>query len=224
MKILVVGGYGRVGSSVVQYLRAEGIDVMVLERHDLVSLVSDSSNQSNSTQIHQDSSVIVNLAGKAHLKNDEGLAPEIWTSNVGLPLELAEISHKLSIPLLHLSSTKAIINRKRATLYAASKWCGEILLREYAEKTGARIMCLRTCAVLAPPYEAGKLSILQKFAWLPNGITPDIRIPVIHPRDLTLEILEAVSRSGTAKQPFEVQTVKARMKLKAVLRGLSGEQ
>jgi nucleoside-diphosphate-sugar epimerase len=220
MRILVVGGSGRVGSSVIQCLRAEGIDVMVLERHDLVSLVSDSSSQSTTKQIHQGLTAVVNLAGKAHLKNDEQLQPEIWTSNVGLPLELAKISRKLSIPLLHLSSTKAVINRKQVTLYAASKWCGEILLREYAEKTGTRIVCLRTCAVLAPPYEAGKLSLLKKFAWLPNGLVPTIRMPVIHPRDLTLEILEAVSSSGRVKQPFEIRTVKARTNLRLVLRGL----
>jgi nucleoside-diphosphate-sugar epimerase len=220
MKLLVIGGSGRVGSAVIRYLRSEGHDVIPLDRHDLTKHHVKGTGDLLSEHAHQDCSVIVNLAGKAHLVAEEESNPEVWMSNVGLPLTLAELSHTWSIPLLHLSSTKADIDPRRSTIYAASKRCAEVLLQCFAFETGTRIICLRTCAVLAPPFEAGKLSKLRKVAWIPSGLVPRVATPVVHPRDLALAVSEAAADLASSKQQFEIREVSARMNLREVLVGL----
>jgi nucleoside-diphosphate-sugar epimerase len=199
--IVVIGSTGRIGRAVLPLLEADGVDVRVASR-DMVDRAMNNDLE-DLADLATDATALLNLAGRAHLQRGSAELSDLMRANVELPLRLLEVATRAGTKLVHMSSTKAGTADSKANAYAQSKALAESLLREAAEREGsAAVVAFRTCAVMAPPYDAGKLSLLDKVHWAPGTMVPKRTVPVISPEALSVVLRQAVD--DTATTPFTV--------------------
>jgi nucleoside-diphosphate-sugar epimerase len=154
-------------------------------------------------ELARGATAILNLAGRAHLHGGYEDLMDLHRSNVELPLRLLEVASKAGVPLVHVSSTKAEQRSEKMSVYAQSKAEAEQALADAVSGGGsAPVVAFRTCAVMAPPYDAGKLSLLRKVRWVPRVLVPNRRVPVVSPERLAELLQRAVEIAPTA--PFTV--------------------
>ena len=210
--VLVAGLSGRVGQAAAPSLNAMGLELDPLDRA-----------QTEEMARHQDLVVpsgkrvagVINLAGIAHVVGTSVDEVELWRANVELPLLLQRLAHALGCPFVHISSTKAARTARRdRTEYGESKRAAEILLEsaQKASPDAPPTRVIRSCAVLAPPFEAGRLALLRKLSgrrWL----GPDIRLPVVDPTTLAKIIVNALESAEA--RPFSIIEVDVGDRLRA---------
>jgi nucleoside-diphosphate-sugar epimerase len=202
--IVVIGATGRIGRAVLPFLRAGGAELRLAPR-DMVDRAM-ANDTDDLVEVAQRSTAILNLAGRAHLQSGSPDLDDLRRANVELPLRLLEVATAAETKLVHVSSTKANATDSKSNAYAKSKALAESLLRDAANRTGtAPVVAFRTCAVMAPPYDAGKLSLVKRVRFLPSAVVPNITVPVISPETLALLLRKTVDLSLT--EPFSVVEV-----------------
>lgn len=152
--IVLLGASGRVGRSLSDEFKTMDFTVNEIAARDNILHVKMRLNRP----------LLVNAAGIAHVNypaNDESVAA-IYAGNLALLDKVAEFALELNAPLIHLSSSKANLDAGDR-LYAASKRLGEeLLIDKYLarfNRAGLHMRILRIPAVLAPPFDSGKLRI-----------------------------------------------------------------
>lgn len=198
MRVSVVGANGRVGRALVAHL-ADRYDVEPITRRpgeDQTGLAARAATNVD---------VVVNAAGVAHVERPTADdLQRLHTSNVELPVALADACLKAGASLVHISSVKAGKSGGDGP-YAASKREGDQALRtgfagQY-ERAGSSLIIVRPLALLVAPLDAGRVARLRPLRHVPQVIIPPIKLPVLA-RDTFLvaveELVEAV-RCGTSE-------------------------
>jgi nucleoside-diphosphate-sugar epimerase len=188
----VVGATGRIAKAICPHLEHSGWAMRPVGRARLdLARVSAASQRDLADEIR--GSVILNLAGQAHLRSRPVDVHALADSNVALPLFLLDLALAARCDLVHLSSTKA--DPGNASLYAASKRTAEVVLRSRLARSSdpVGVALVRTCAVLAPPFDAGKLSLVRRVPKSLFPILPARSVPVTSPDRLASLILTTVS-------------------------------
>jgi nucleoside-diphosphate-sugar epimerase len=203
-RIAVVGASGRVGSAVCAHLRS---------RHDVVEVGRRDGETVDelAARAVADADLVINAAGVAHVERPTASDLERLTAaNVELPVALAAAALDRAIPMVHISSVKAVPDAP--TPYGRSKYEGDRLLETRFGSTFADanlgLVIVRPLALLFPPLDAGKLSRLRFLRWWPRRLTPPISLPVLAPRtflaavDHAIDELLAGTKPGVAGRDF----------------------
>jgi nucleoside-diphosphate-sugar epimerase len=208
--LVVIGGNGRIGRSVLPHLISMNFQLHFLTREDLHQMEQDSDRRKDFYDSIPSSFIILNLAGKAHMERNDS-TDSLWKSNVALPLFLAELALYGNGKLIHISSVKATDTTNKSNAYALSKQCAEELLTDFSKRNrNSNIVSIRTCAVMSPPYDAGK--------FLPNTT-----VPVITPNSLAELISEcAVSNRVLGHTVWEIPS-SSFLTLRDVFKEISSE-
>jgi nucleoside-diphosphate-sugar epimerase len=202
-EVLVAGATGRVARAVLPELARLGVHARIAPRD---------ATDDELVELAIGTIAVLNLAGRAHLaRNSDTDLAQLHAANVELPLRLLRVATTGGVRFVHLSSTKAGAKDLSANPYARSKAEAEALLAEAAHASGcAPVVAFRTCAVMAPPYDAGKLSLLRRLTWMPSRLVPARRVPVVDAGELarllraTLEV-PPVERFAVVEVPPESQ-------------------
>lgn len=191
--LVVVGGNGRIGRSVLPLLISMNFRLHLLNREDLQLMETDLHYRNEFFESLSSPLIILNLAGKAHLDRNAS-TNSLWSSNIALPLLLAELALQGNGKLIHLSSVKAKNVSNKSNAYALSKQCAEELLSSFSVRNrNCEIVSIRTCAVMSPPFDAGKLSLIRKLRHAPIFLFPTTIVPVITPDSLAALIGECAT-------------------------------
>ncbi len=203
--LVVVGGSGRIGRSILPHLISLNFQMHFLSREDVHQMEHDSDRRRDFCDSFASSFIVLNLAGKAHLERNDS-TDSLWKSNVALPLFLAELALQGNGKLIHLSSIKADNASNKSNAYALSKQCAEELLTDFSMRNrNCEIVSIRTCAVMSPPYDAGKLSLIRKLRHAPIFLVPNPIVPVITPNSLAELISEcAISNRVLGHTVWEI--------------------
>ena len=221
--LVVVGGSGRIGRSVLPLLISMNFRLQHLKREDLQLMETDLYYRNEFFESLSSPFIILNLAGKAHLDRN-ATTNSLWSSNIALPLLLAELALQGNGKLIHLSSVKAKNVSNKSNAYALSKQCAEELLSSFSVRNrNSEIVSIRTCAVMSPPFDAGKLSLIRKLRHAPIFLVPTTIVPVITPSSLAALISEcATSNRELGHTIMEIPT-RALLPLREVFRKISSE-
>ena len=221
--LVVVGGSGRIGRSILPHLISMNFQLHFLARKDLHQLEQHPDRRSDFYDSIASSFIVLNLAGKAHLERN-GSTDSLWKSNVALPLFLAELARHGNGKLIHLSSVKANNTTNKSNAYALSKQCAEELLTDFSKRNrNSNIVSIRTCAVMSPPYDAGKLSLIRKLRHAPLSLVPKTTVPVITPNSLAALISEcAISNRVLGHTVWEIPS-SSLLTLRDVFKKISSE-
>lgn len=174
-RVAVVGASGRVGSAICSHLRPQH-DVNEIGRRDGETLDELAARATAGVDL------VINAAGMAHVERPTPSDLErLHAANVELPGALAGAALEASIPMIHISSVKAVPDAP--TPYGRSKFEGDQLLDTrfgpaFAE-ANLGLVIIRPLALLLPPFDAGKLKRLRFLRWWPGALTPPIRLPVL---------------------------------------------
>lgn len=197
--VAVMGGNGRLGSRLVDRARGAGDEVIHLPRVDAgCSAALDDVMRGLGPD-----DVVVNAAGRAHVAADPSadVCADLRISNVELPLLLAERCLRSRSPLVHLSSVKA--SSRSTTQYSTSKREAEARLIDDFEHrfdaAGIALVLVRPPAVLAPPFDAGKLSRMRWLSSIPSRVIPPVPVPAISADgfvDRLVDVVRDVRRSS----------------------------
>lgn len=143
-KILVTGGYGFVGRSLVPVLKAQGHHVAILVRSSEVFNSSVKNHQltlheleSNSSHVEFD--VVVNLAGKYAFDHNTIGTETLISSNIELPTRIAAALSRRRRPLRWVQAStfmqhKDSQERNPSCFYASTKQAAEDLLSYFASE------------------------------------------------------------------------------------------
>ena len=221
--LVVVGGSGRIGRSILPHLISMNFQLHFLSREDLHQMEQDPDRRSNFYASIPFSFIILNLAGKAHMERNDS-TDSLWKSNVALPLFLAELALHGNGKLIHISSVKASDTTNKSNAYALSKQCAEELLTDFSKRNrNSNIVSIRTCAVMSPPYDAGKLSLIRKLRHAPPSLVPKTTVPVITPNSLAELISEcAISNRVPGHTVWEIPS-SSFLTLRDVFKEISSE-
>jgi nucleoside-diphosphate-sugar epimerase len=203
-RIAVVGASGRVGSAVCAHLQPR-YDVVEVGRRDGETVGE------LAARAVVDADLVINAAGVAHVERPTASDLERLTAaNVELPVALAAAALDRAIPMVHISSVKAVTDAP--TPYGRSKYEGDRLLETrfgpaFAD-ANLGLVIVRPLALLFPPLDAGKVSRLRFLRWWPRRLTPPIRLPVLAPHtflaavDHAIDELLAGRKPGVAERDF----------------------
>ena len=174
MKILVTGGLGFVGSSLVDKLVIRGHDVIVID-----NLSSESSSEQYKNE-HANYfivdirdinkiklpkfDVIYHLAGMARIQPSFHDPLEYIDVNVKGTAEVCEFAKRCNAKLIY-SSSSSINNGKFKTPYTFSKWGGEEVLNTWIECYNINAMICRFYNVYGPrePQTGDYATVVRKF-------------------------------------------------------------
>ena len=221
MRVTVVGWSGRVGRAVIPHLIDRVFAIELVERGAVEAAGTPSGFRSFADRLT--GRTLLNMAGRAHLKRSTHAYGDLWRSNVALPLALLDAALLSGANFVHLSSSKACGEPK--TAYAMSKQCAETALEfqhaRSADPVG--VTCVRPCAVLAPPFDAGKLGMLVRVPASATSFAPKRRIPVVSPAELAAILASALTRNP-GDQGFQTIDVgpSSMMTLREVMTALNG--
>ncbi len=187
-RIAVLGASGRVGSAICARLRTRHEVVEIGRRAD--EAVADLARRAT-----DDAELVINAAGLAHVERPTTAdLARLETANVELPLALAEAALARAIPMLHVSSVKAVADAPAP--YGRSKYEGD---RQLVTRFGSAfadanlgLVILRPLALLFPPLDAGRVSRLRFLRWWPRSLTPAVHLPVLAPRTFLNAVEDAV--------------------------------
>lgn len=174
-RIAVVGASGRVGSAICSHLRPR-YDVVEIGRRDGETVGE------LTTRATANVDLVINAAGMAHVEHPTPADLErLQAANVELPAALADAALRREIPMIHISSVKAVPDAP--TPYGRSKFEGDQLLDirfgpAFVE-ANLGLVIIRPLALLLPPFDAGKLSKLRFLRWWPSVLTLPVGVPVL---------------------------------------------
>ncbi len=211
MKLLITGAKGFVGKNLCATLRniaqgkdrSFGIDADVqLYEYDL------DTEPAKLEQWCRDCDFVFHLAGVNRPKH----ASEFMEGNFGFTSTLlaALEKHKNTCPIMISSSTQAVLDNP----YGKSKLAGEELLREYGERTGAKVLIYRFPNVFGkwcrPNYNSAVATFCHNIA---NGLPivvndPSVKMRLVYIDDVVAELIaalkgEAHSKDGLCYVPVE---------------------
>jgi nucleoside-diphosphate-sugar epimerase len=196
-RIAVVGASGRVGSAVCAHLRTR-YEVVEVGRRDGETVGELAARAVAEVEL------VINAAGVAHVERPTAADLErLEAANVELPVALAAAALDRAIPMIHISSVKAVPDTP--TPYGRSKFEGDTQLETrfgpaFAD-AGLGLVILRPLALLFPPFDAGKVSRLRFLRWWPHRLTPPIPLPVLAPHTFLAAVDHAVDQLLAGARP-----------------------
>jgi UDP-glucose 4-epimerase len=167
-RVLVTGGSGFVGRSVVAEFRRHGVDVVVADREpfpgaDVAHVRGDLRDPAvQDSAVTDDLTGIVHLAAITSVLRSAEQPQETFTSNVGMTQGLLELARQRGVASFILASTNAVVgNVGTATItedspmhpltpYGATKAACEMLLSGYAGAYGMATCALRFTNIYGP--------------------------------------------------------------------------
>lgn len=194
-RVAVVGASGRVGRAICEHLAQRNYDVMPVMRRPGESV------DELAARALDGADVVVNAAGVAHIERPTPDDLErLRLGNIDLPLSLARGAIERGVPMVHISSVKAVDDAPQSP-YAQSKRDADERLRvECAsgfQDAGTSLEIIRPLALLFPPLDAGRVSSLRFLRRWPAVLTPPLRLPVLAPRSF-LDTVERAVDSATS--------------------------
>lgn len=174
MKILVTGGLGFVGSSLVDKLVIQGHDVIVIDNLSSESSSEEYKNEHvnyfivdirNINKIKLPKfDIIFHLAGMARIQPSFHDPLEYIDVNINGTAEVCEFAKRCSAKLIY-SSSSSINNGKFKTPYTFSKWGGEEVLNTWIECYNINAMICRFYNVYGPrePQTGDYATVVRKF-------------------------------------------------------------
>ncbi len=174
MKILVTGGLGFVGSSLVDKLVIQGHDVIVIDNLSSESSSEEYKNEHvnyfivdirNINKIKLPKfDVIFHLAGMARIQPSFEDPIEYVDVNITGTAEVCEFAKRCNAKLIY-SSSSSINNGKFKTPYTFSKWGGEEVLNTWIECYSINAMICRFYNVYGPrePETGDYATVVRKF-------------------------------------------------------------
>jgi uncharacterized protein YbjT (DUF2867 family) len=147
--ILVIGGAGFVGSSIVAKLVARGARVTVPTRHrerakhlivlPTVEVVeADVNDTTQLAKLMQGKDAVINLPGVLHSRRAKPYGPQFAQAHVDLPRKVGEACAQAGITrLLHMSALGA--SDTAPSMYLRSKYAGEAAVRDVQDKVAITI-------------------------------------------------------------------------------------
>ncbi len=174
MKILVTGGLGFVGSSLVDKLVIQGHDVIVIDNLSSESSSEEYKNEHvnyfivdirNINKIKLPKfDIIFHLAGMARIQPSFHDPLEYIDVNINGTAEVCEFAKRCNAKLIY-SSSSSINNGKFKTPYTFSKWGGEEVLNTWIECYNINAMICRFYNVYGPrePQTGDYATVVRKF-------------------------------------------------------------
>lgn len=168
MKFVLTGAKGFIGSQFSSYLAKQGLDVIALER------------SANATAVLQGANVVVHLAARVHVMNDQSADPlaDFRKSNVEATALLARQAANAGVRrFVYISSVK--VNGESTKIgcpfteqdiedpqdaYGTSKWEAEQALRQIAQATGMEVVIVRPPLVYGPGVKANFATLMHAVA------------------------------------------------------------
>lgn len=204
-RVAVVGASGRVGSAICGHLR---------DRYEVVEIVrgEDDDVEELARRSALGVDIVVNAAGVAHIESPTPRDLErLQTANVELPVAVAGVALAERIPMIHISSAKAV--GKASSPYAASKRDAERRLQEQFDdafaEAGVGLAVVRPLALLFAPLDVGRLRRLGFLRRVPRSVVPPVRMPVLTPQrflevveDLVGELISGSAPAGLSVRDF----------------------
>jgi nucleoside-diphosphate-sugar epimerase len=196
-RIAVVGASGRVGSAVCAHLRSR-YEVVAVGRRDGETV------DELAARAVAEADLVINAAGVAHVERQTAADLERLTAaNVEFPIALAAAALDRAIPMVHISSVKAVPDAP--TPYGRSKYEGDTQLETRFGSAFADanlgLVIVRPLALLFPPLDAGKVSRLRFLRWWPRRLTPQISLPVLAPHTFLAAVDHAVDELLAGRKP-----------------------
>lgn len=167
MNVLVTGGAGYVGSVVVEVLKREGFNVVVIDNlseghrkavpNDVPLIVDDFGNQEKVKGILADYKIdaVVHMAGETLVSKSMTHPEDYFRNNVVKGFKLLEAMRKMKVKRILFSSTAALFGNpefipitedhptRPINAYGRSKLMFEEMLEWYQKAHGFNFMCLR---------------------------------------------------------------------------------
>ena len=212
VRVIVIGGGGRIGSRLVQRLAAAGKDVLSIQRSSgpcpsgAELAVARSAAALSDVLAHEcvlNECTVINAAGRAHAGRGRAVAglSEYWDSNVEL---VASVTKALAVGgaarLIHLSSCKA--SHAGPTAYGLSKAIGDLLVREIGSVGGvSETYVLR----LAPVYGMSRDGSVERLAKLVS-----LGVPLVVGKGATRDVLFVENLADLVNQLCSTSPVPSR--------------
>lgn len=196
-RVAVVGASGRVGSAICGHLKSR-FEIAEVGRRDGETV------DELAVRATADVDLVINAAGMAHVERPTVADLErLKAANVQLPVALAAAALDRAIPMIQISSVKAVPDAP--TPYGRSKFEGDQLLETRFGPAfvdaNLGLFIVRPLALLFPPLDAGKVSRLRFLRWWPRRLTPPISLPVLSPRTLLAAVEHAVDELLAGGKP-----------------------
>lgn len=196
--IVLIGSTGRVGRAVRSWL-GERVEVRTVGRF------STDTSEAFATELAAAADgvdAVVNVAGVAHLdaNPDARMLSQLVEANIDLPLATAGVCLRSGVSFIHVSSVKAVLSSGQGNAYAMSKHLADASLQHRFgtsfEEAGLRLAIVRPPALLAPPFDAGRLRRLRPLSRLPRAVVPEVAMPALTIEAFAQSLLDLVTGAG----------------------------
>ena len=175
MRILVTGGLGFVGSTLVDRLVKLGNEVTVIDnlsstsssqnnKNDAATYIIDDIRNINHIDFNEHFAVIYHLAGLARIQPSFENPLAYVEVNIGGTAIICELAKNHNAKLIY-SSSSSINNGKHKTPYTFSKWGGEAVLKTWRECYNLNASICRFYNVYGPrePKTGDYATVIRKF-------------------------------------------------------------